>query len=113
MSAPNDTLKPALEDALPQTCLPTWDVGELPEPKRLGPRNLPGFIGPGIAMCGIQPASGEWLLGAEITARYGGSLMWIAGIAALDQVFLPQSAINTQAAINSGARLRSTNNYYK
>ncbi|MEO1999047.1 MAG: Nramp family divalent metal transporter, partial [Planctomycetaceae bacterium] len=87
MSAPNETSKAAVGDALPQTCLPTWDVGELPEPKPLGPRNLAGFVGPGIVMCGIQLAGGEWLLGAEITARYGGSLMWIAGIAILGQVF--------------------------
>ena len=72
---------------LPSTCLPTWDTADLPEPKPLGMRNLAGFIGPGIVMCGIQLAGGEWLLGAEITARYGGSLMWIAGIAILGQVF--------------------------
>jgi hypothetical protein len=72
---------------LPQTCLPTWTVAELPEPKPLGWKNLSGFIGPGIVMCGIQLAGGEWLLGTEITARYGGSLMWIAAVAILGQVF--------------------------
>ena len=72
---------------LPQTCLPTWTVAELPEPKPLGMRNRAGFIGPGIVMCGIQLAGGEWLLGAEITARYGGSLMWIAAVAIIGQVF--------------------------
>ena len=36
--------------ALPTTCLPTWNVDELPEPKPLGWRNLAGFIGPGIVM---------------------------------------------------------------
>jgi len=72
---------------LPQTCLPAWNVAELPEPKPLGLRNLSGFIGPGIVMCGIQLAGGEWLLGAEITARYGGSLMWIAAVAIIGQVF--------------------------
>ena len=72
---------------LPKTCLPTWTVAELPEPKPLGVNNLAGFIGPGIVMCGIQLAGGEWLLGAEITARYGGSLMWIAAISIIRQVF--------------------------
>ena len=72
---------------LPQTCLPTWTVAELPEPKPLGIKNLAGFIGPGIVMCGIQLAGGEWLLGAEITARYGGSLMWIAAVSIIGQVF--------------------------
>jgi len=74
-------------DDLPKTCLPTWTVGELPEPKPLGLRNLTGFIGPGIVMCGIQLAGGEWLLGAEVTARYAGALMWIAAIAIIGQVF--------------------------
>ena len=48
-SVPND---------LPQTCLPTWEVAELPEPKPLGLKNLAGFIGPGIVMCGIQIGGG-------------------------------------------------------
>ncbi|MDP6443244.1 MAG: Nramp family divalent metal transporter, partial [Pirellulaceae bacterium] len=74
-------------DDLPETCLPTWSRGDLPEPKPLGWKNLTGFIGPGIVMCGIQLAGGEWLLGSEITARYGGSLMWIAAVAIIGQVF--------------------------
>ncbi len=75
------------ETQRPETCLPDWGHAELPEPRPLGLKNLSGFIGPGIVMCGIQLAGGEWLLGAEITARYGGSLMWIAAIAILGQVF--------------------------
>ncbi|MCP4190214.1 MAG: hypothetical protein GY768_06270 [Planctomycetaceae bacterium] len=72
---------------LPETCLPTWDVAELPEPKPLGLKNLTGFIGPGIVMCGIQIGGGEWLFGPTITAEYGGGLMWIATVAILCQVF--------------------------
>ena len=72
---------------LPQTCLPTWDVDELPDPKPLGMNNLAGFIGPGIVMCGIQIGGGEWLFGPAITAKYGGGLMWIATIAIVTQVF--------------------------
>jgi len=71
----------------PKNCLPEWGSADLPEAKPLGWRNLTGFIGPGIVMCGIQLAGGEWLLGAEITARYGGGLMWIAAIAIVLQVF--------------------------
>ena len=70
----------AFVSELPKTCLPTWTIDELPEPRKAGLRNLAGFIGPGIVMCGIQLAGGEWLLGAEITARYGGSLMWLATV---------------------------------
>ncbi|MEZ6061377.1 MAG: Nramp family divalent metal transporter [Planctomycetaceae bacterium] len=72
---------------LPKTHLPTWDLAELPEPKPLGLRNLAGFIGPGIVMCGIQIGGGEWLFGPAITAKYGGGLMWIATVAILCQVF--------------------------
>lgn len=72
---------------LPKTCLPDWEVTDLPEPKPLGLRNLAGLIGPGIVMCGIQIGGGEWLFGPAITAKYGGSLMWIATIAIIVQVF--------------------------
>lgn len=68
-------------------CLPAWTVEELPPAPRLGLKNLAGFVGPGIVMCGIQLAGGEWLLGSEITARYGGGLMWIAAVAIVLQVF--------------------------
>lgn len=50
-------------------------------------RNWTAFIGPGIVMMGIQIGGGEWLFGPEVTARYGGGLMWIATIAILAQVF--------------------------
>ena len=38
-------------------------------------------------MMGIQIGGGEWLFGPEITARYGGGLMWIATVAIVLQVF--------------------------
>lgn len=71
----------------PKTCLPDWDVAELPEPQPLTWRHWTRFIGPGIVMMGIQIGGGEWLLGPEVTARYGGGLMWIATIAIVLQVF--------------------------
>lgn len=76
---------PAVE--LPRTCLPDWSVGELPEPKPLSWKHWYRFIGPGLVMMGIQIGGGEWLLGPDITARYGGGLMWIATIAIIAQVF--------------------------
>ena len=72
---------------LPHTCLPDWDVAELPDPKPLSWRHWTQFVGPGIVMMGIQIGGGEWLLGPEVTARYGGGLMWIATIAIVLQVF--------------------------
>lgn len=38
-------------------------------------------------MMGIQIGGGEWLFGPEITAKYGGGLMWIATLAIVLQVF--------------------------
>ena len=72
---------------LPATQLPTWGVDDLPEPTPLRWRNWKSFVGPGIVMCGIAIAGGEWLVGPDITARYGGSLMWIATIAIVGQLF--------------------------
>ena len=76
------TPKSAVE--LPRTCLPTWDVAELPDPPALSWRHWTRFIGPGIVMMGVQIGGGEWLFGPEITARYGGSLMWIATVAIVE-----------------------------
>jgi hypothetical protein len=73
--------------SLPTTCLPAWGVAELPEPPGLSWRHWTRFIGPGVVMMGIQIGGGEWLFGPEITARYGGGLMWIATIAIVLQVF--------------------------
>jgi len=75
--------------AMPRTpaSIPAWGTADLPEPVRLGLRNLGGLIGPGIVMCGIQIGGGEWLFGPDVTARYGGGLMWIATIAIISQAF--------------------------
>ncbi len=67
--------------------LPDWDQAELPAAPPLSWRHWTRFIGPGIVMMGIQIGGGEWLFGPEITARYGGGLMWIATIAIVLQVF--------------------------
>lgn len=67
--------------------IPEWNTDDLPEPKPLKWRNWTSFIGPGIVMMGIQIGGGEWLFGPEITAKYGGGLMWVATIAIIVQVF--------------------------
>ena len=71
----------------PDAYLPAWGYADLPEPKPLAWRNWASFVGPGIVMVGIQVGGGEWLYGPEVTARYGGSLMWIATVAIAAQVF--------------------------
>ncbi len=75
------------ESHRPRNQIPNWEVAELPVPQPLRWRNWTRFIGPGIVMMGIQIGGGEWLLGPEVTAKYGGGLMWIATIAIILQVF--------------------------
>ncbi len=72
---------------LPDSRLPPWGVADLPAAAPLRWANWKSFVGPGIVMCGIQIAGGEWLVGPDITARYGGGLMWVATIAIVCQVF--------------------------
>lgn len=71
----------------PATCLPPWGVDDLPSPSLPSLRNWWSFIGPGIVMMGVQIGGGEWLFGPEITARFGGGLMWLATFAIVLQVF--------------------------
>src|SRR5262245_47646655 len=70
-----------------QTCLPTWCTDNIPIPARLGWRQWRCFVGPGVVMMGVQIGGGEWLFGPEITARFGGGLMWLATIAIVLQIF--------------------------
>jgi hypothetical protein len=77
--------EPAVEQ--PETCLPPWGVDDLPEPEVVSLRHWTRFIGPGVVMMGMQLGGGEWLMGPEVTARYGGGLLWIATIAIVVQVF--------------------------
>ena len=72
---------------MPATCLPDWGVDSLPEPRPLAWRHWTRFIGPGVVMMGVQIGGGEWLFGPEITARYGGGMLWIATVAIVVQVF--------------------------
>lgn len=67
--------------------LPAWGSDDLPEPQPIGWKNWRGFIGPGLVMMGMQIGGGEWLFGPDITNRYGGSLLWLATVAIVLQVF--------------------------
>src|SRR6516162_5041242 len=73
--------------SLPRTCLPAWEIDDLPAPKPLEWRHWTRLIGPAIVMMGIQIGGGELLLGPEVTAKYGGGLMWLATVSILLQVF--------------------------
>ena len=63
--------------------LPQWGEDTLPEPPKASWR---GLLGPGLLMVGASIGGGEWLFGSVVTARYGGIVMWIAGLSILFQV---------------------------
>ncbi len=64
--------------------MPRWTTGELVEPPKLG-WNLWALVGPGIVMSASAIGGGEWLLGPTVTARYGGSLLWLATLSIVFQ----------------------------
>ena len=66
--------------------MPQWNVGELPEAPQFQWKNMWQFLGPGLMMGGAAIGGGEWLKGPEVTAKYGGALMWLATLSILGQV---------------------------
>ncbi|MEK6336160.1 MAG: Nramp family divalent metal transporter [Acidobacteriota bacterium] len=68
--------------------LDPWRIAELPAPPR--PRGLGWFsaVGPGVIVLGASIGSGEFLLGPAAFVKYGLSLLWIVGVAALLQTLL-------------------------
>jgi hypothetical protein len=60
--------------------MPRWTTGELTDAPHVGWRNMLALIGPGIVMAASAIGGGEWLLGPTVTAKYGGALMWLAGL---------------------------------
>ncbi|HEX7330610.1 MAG TPA: Nramp family divalent metal transporter [Pyrinomonadaceae bacterium] len=68
--------------------LDPWRIGELPAAPR--PRGLQWFnaVGPGVIVLGASIGSGEFLLGPAAFVKYGLSMLWIVGLAALLQTLL-------------------------
>lgn len=66
--------------------MPRWNTGELIEAPTFTWRNWAALIGPGLVMGGSAIGGGEWLKGPEVTARYGGALLWLATLSILGQV---------------------------
>ncbi len=58
--------------------MPRWNTGELIDVPRANLRNILAMIGPGVVLSASAIGGGEWLLGPTVTAKYGGSLMWLA-----------------------------------
>src|SRR5688500_9092708 len=68
--------------------LDPWRIDQLPEAPK--PRGLGwcSAIGPGVIALGVSIGSGEFLLGPAAFVKYGLSLLWFVGIAALLQTLL-------------------------
>jgi Mn2+/Fe2+ NRAMP family transporter len=66
--------------------MPHWDTGELPNAPRLTLRSWALLLGPGLVAAGAAIGGGEWLAGPLTTARYGGSILWLATLSILAQV---------------------------
>ena len=85
MSTTTTTTQPPIEA---RSGLDPWRIGELPPAPR--PHGLGWFsaVGPGVIALGVSIGSGEFLLGPAAFVKYGLSLLWIVGVAALLQTLL-------------------------
>jgi hypothetical protein len=83
---PTQTVTEAPPEA--RSGLEAWKIGELPRAPR--PQGLGWFsaIGPGVIALGVSIGSGEFLLGPAAFVKYGLSLLWVVGVAALLQTLL-------------------------
>ena len=66
--------------------MPRWDLGELIDAPIFTWRNILAMIGPGLVMGASAIGGGEWLAGPAVTAKYGGSLLWVATVSIIFQV---------------------------
>jgi len=66
--------------------MPRWSTGELIDAPRFTWRNWFAMLGPGLIAGGAAIGGGEWLVGPEVTARYGGALLWLATLSILGQL---------------------------
>ncbi len=66
--------------------MPRWDAGELPAAPRFTFRSWALLLGPGVVMGGSAIGGGEWITGPLTTARYGGSILWLATVSIIAQV---------------------------
>lgn len=91
------TTPPAVETVTPKpqpqapearSGLDPWRIEELPAAPT--PRGFGWFsaIGPGVIALGVSIGSGEFLLGPAAFVKYGLSLLWVVGVAALLQTLL-------------------------
>jgi len=70
--------------------LPAWNVGQLPDPPEFSFRRALRVIGPSVILLGAAIGSGEWLLAPALTAKYAGTVLWVATVSVLLQACLNQ-----------------------
>lgn len=66
--------------------MPRWNLGDLVDAPVFTGRNWLAMLGPGLLAGGAAIGGGEWLMGPIVTARFGGSLLWLASLSILGQV---------------------------
>lgn len=66
--------------------MPRWSLGELPAAPVFEWGKLWQYLGPGLLMGGAAIGGGEWLTGPQVTAKYGGGLLWLATLSILGQI---------------------------
>lgn len=67
--------------------LGAWTEGELGPPPPGGWQTWKALLGPGVLLAGASVGSGEWLSGPAVSAQYGGTLLWVATLSIVAQVF--------------------------
>lgn len=73
--------------------LTPWSKGDLPDAPRGGWRIWVGLLGPGVLLAGASIGSGEWLFGPAVSAQYGATLLWLATLSILGQIFVNLEAM--------------------
>jgi len=66
--------------------MPQWDTAGLRDAPQFTLKKWAGMLGPGLILGGAAIGGGEWLVGPEVTAKYGGALLWLATLSILGQV---------------------------
>lgn len=73
--------------------LRAWSTGTLPAAPLGGWRIWVGLLGPGVLLAGASIGSGEWLFGPAVSAQYGATLLWLATLSIVGQVFVNLEAM--------------------
>jgi hypothetical protein len=74
-------------ETVPAGALPPWQVSQLPPSPLAGWRGWLMLLGPGVLLAGASVGTGEWLFGPAVSAQYGGTLLWLATLSIVLQVF--------------------------